>query len=430
MSVDYNYGTEMLSWLIDLLPVNRSLTGNGNRLTLNYLKNQIPELVITEIASGSAAFDWTVPDEWNIKSAYIEDLNGKRIVDFARSNLHVVGYSLPIDKTVSRAELDEHLHSLPDQPTAIPYVTSYYSKSWGFCISEEERVLLKDERYRVFIDSTLQPGHMTIGEILIPGNTKDEILLSTYICHPSMANNELSGPVLAVALAMWLKTLPNRKYTYRILFLPETIGSIYYISKHLKDLRNIKAGWVLTCMGDERSYSYLPSRDGNTLADKVSLQVLKDLEIDFKHYSWLDRGSDERQYCAPGIDLPVCSIMRTKYGEYLEYHTSLDNLDLVTSKGLGESFEVMAEAISMLENNGTYQVNVLCEPQLGKRGLYPNLSTKNSGLEIQNQMNVISFLDGYHDVLEISAKCEMKFASVISILEKLKEHSLINEITR
>jgi aminopeptidase-like protein len=424
--VNDDYSTEMLSWLIALLPVNRSLTGDGNRITLNFLKKQIPELLITEIPSGTTAFDWTVPDEWNVKAAYIEDSKGNRIVDFAKSNLHVVGYSLPVDKTVSRAELNQHLHSLPDQPTAIPYVTSYYSKYWGFCISEEERALLKDEQYRVFIDSTLQPGNMTIGEILIPGDTTDEILLSTYICHPSMANNELSGPVLAVALAKWLKTFENRKYTYRIVFLPETIGSIYYISQHFEELRNIKAGWVLTCMGDERSYSYLPSRDGNTLADRVSLQVLKDLELNFKNYSWFDRGSDERQYCAPGIDLPVCSVMRTKYGEYPEYHTSLDNLDVVTSKGLGESFKIMAEIISTLEYNDIYRINVLGEPQLGKRGLYPNLGTKNSGLDIRDQMNVISYLDGYNDLLEIAVKCNLKFSRVRSIVETLSKFSLLD----
>jgi aminopeptidase-like protein len=340
----------MYNWAKELFPLNRSLTGDGVRDTLAFIKSYIPELRIHEVPSGTRAFDWEVPKEWNIRDAYIEDSEGHKIVDFKENNLHVVGYSLPINKTVSRNELDSYLTSLPDQPTAIPYVTSYYKPTSGFCISHEQREQLGPGPFQLYIDSKLSNGQMTYGEVFIEGETSEEVLLSTYICHPSMANNELSGPVVTMALIEYLKSLPNRKYSYRILFTVETIGSIYFISRNLESLkRNIVAGWVLTCIGDNRTYSYVPSRQSDSYTNEISRRVLKDLREPFVEYSWLDRGSDERQYCSPGVDLPIGSLMRTKYGEYPEYHTSLDDMSVISPEGLVAGFKLLVRSVEILD---------------------------------------------------------------------------------
>ena len=420
-------GGEMYMWVNNLFSINRSLTGDGVRQTLQFLQDLIPEMKINEVASGTQAFDWIIPKEWNVAEAYIADLAGNRIIDFNNNNLHLMGYSTPINDIFTRDQLEAHLYSLEDQPGAIPYVTSYYEENWGFCLTHNQRQKLGDGPFRVIIDSKLTLGSMTYGEIFLPGQTNEEILLSTYICHPSMANNELSGPAVAVALARWLKSLPIRKYSYRIVFLPETIGSIYYISQHLDSLKlRVKAGWVLTCIGDDGNYSYVPSRQGNTLTDKISRKVLQSRGFDYREYSFLDRGSDERQYCFPGVDLPVGSLMRSKYGEYPEYHTSLDDLDLVSPTGLQGGFEVVREAITTLETTKYWKINTICEPQLGKRGLYPNTSSKKSGQSVHNQMNVITYLDGLHDVEEISAICGIPIIEVEEIIARLFEAKLVS----
>ena len=420
-------GNEMFLWMADLFSINRSLTGNGVRQTLGYLSDLVPEMKIVEVTSGTQAFDWVIPREWNVKDAYIADMSGNKIIDFATNNLHLMGYSIPINEIFTREQLDSHLYSLEDQPNAIPYVTSYYEENWGFCLSHTQRLNLGDGPFEVVIDSELKLGSMTYGEIYIPGKSSEEILLSTYICHPSMANNELSGPVVTVALARWLKSLPSRKYSYRFVFLPETIGSIYYISQNLQNLKEkVKAGWVLTCIGDDRNYSYVPTRQGNTLTDKVSRKVLESRGFEYREYAFLDRGSDERQYCFPGVDLPIGSLMRSKYGEYPEYHTSLDNLNFVTPTGLQGGFEVVRDAITVLETTKYWKINTICEPQLGKRGLYPNTSSKKSGQSVHNQMNVITYLDGLHDVEEISEICGIAVRDVEEVIEQLLKANLVD----
>ncbi len=358
---------------------------------------------IFEVPSGTKVFDWEVPKEWNIKDAYIEDSSGEKIVDFKKNNLHVLGYSTPMDEYLSLDELLEIVYTQPDQPDVIPYVTSYYKERRGFCMSENQKKSLKNGKYHCVIDSELKDGSLTYGEIIIPGQTEEEILLSTYICHPSMANNEVSGPCVTINLAKWINSIENRRYTYRILFIPETIGSITYLSKNLDVMKkNTIAGFVLSCVGDDRTYSYVESKYANTLTDRVIQNVLKYHYTDYKRYSFLQRGSDERQYNAPGIDLPVCSICRSKYGEYPEYHTSADNLDLISQKGLQGTFELMKKCIIALEYNQYYKVTCLGEPQLGKRGLYPTVSQKGTYGGVRLLTNFVAYADGKNDLIEIA----------------------------
>lgn len=412
----------------ELFPICRSITGNGVRQTLNIIQRDLPEVKIYEVPSGETVFDWTVPKEWNIKDAYVIDPDGSKIIDFQRSNLHVVGYSTPINKTVSLNELQDHLYSLPEQPSAIPYITSYYQERWGFCLTHAQRESLKPGEYRVVIDSELTNGSLTYGELIIPGAQNQEVFLSTYICHPSLGNNELSGPVVTTYLAKWLLT-QKRKYTYRIIFIPETIGSIVYLSRNLDEMKsNIIAGFNVTCVGDNNGYSYLPSRQENTLADQVALHVLKNTHPDFHQYSFLDRGSDERQYCSPGVDLPVVSVMRSKYGTYPEYHTSLDDMDFISPAGLQGSYDILKRCIECIEANERLKVTVLGEPQLGKRGLYPTISTKKSGEQVRDMMNLISYADGSRSTLEIAEVINVPMWKLTPIIEKLKSESLLIEV--
>jgi len=427
-----NNGEKIYGWVRDLFPICRSLTGDGVRETLSYIQNILPEMKVCSVPSGTRAFDWTVPDEWNISEAFIETNNGERVVDFHANNLHVVGYSEPVDCEMTFRELDKHLYSLPEQPDAIPYITSYYQKRWGFCLTETQRNLLRkkpDEIYRVKINTDLRPGELNYGELIIPGRLEKEVLLSTYVCHPSMANNELSGPCLAAALAEYIRNQKDRVFTYRILFLVETLGSIVYLSKnHMEMKKNTLAGFVLTCVGDNRKYSYIASRWGNTLADKIAKHSLTHHVGSFDEYSFLQRGSDERQYCSVGIDLPVCSVCRSKYGEYPEYHTSLDNLDLVSPEGLQGSFDLYCKIIMYLENNKVYRCNVKCEPQLGKRGLYPTLSTKETYSITRNMMNLIAYADGNHTLLEIAELIGVSMGTLIPIAKQLTEGGVFEEL--
>jgi aminopeptidase-like protein len=422
-------GSDLHRWATELFPICRSLTGDGVRTTLAYLKALLPSLDIHEVPTGTRALDWTVPDEWNIRDAYIADLDGHRLVDFRESNLHVVGYSQPIDQVMNRDELEPHLHSLAGQPDAIPYVTSYYTRTWGFCLTHLHREQLGSGPFRVHIDATLAPGSLTYADVVIPGETDDEVLLSTYVCHPSMANNELSGPVVTVALGRWLASLPSRRFTYRLVFAPETIGSIVYLSRHLDHLRaRIRAGWVVTCIGDDRAYSYVPSRLGGTLADRVSRSVLDASAPGWVEYSFLDRGSDERQWCSPGADLPVCSVMRSKYGTYPEYHTSLDGLDVVTPAGLQGGFDILRRCIELLESNRRWRSVLPGEPQLGPRGLYPTTSYKGSAASARAMMNVLAYCDGDHDVMHLAERTGVDTTTVSEILGRLAVAGVIRPI--
>lgn len=410
-----------------LFPICRSLTGDGVRESLQIIAEYIP-LTIHSVPTGTNVFDWEVPREWNIRDAYVEDKNGTRIIDFKNNNLHVMGYSVPVDKWVDLPELQEHLYSLEELPNAIPYITSYYSENWGFCVEYQNRCAFKEGKYHVVIDSTLAAGELNYGELIIPGKSEKEIFLSTYICHPSMANNELSGPVMATALAKWLSETP-RQYTYRIVLIPETIGSITYLSKNLDIMKNnIIAGFNITCVGDDGPYSYLMSRYGNTMADKVAKNVLHFSHPDFLTYSFLERGSDERQYCSPGVDLPVVTVMRSKYGTFPEYHTSLDNLDFVSGEGLGGTFKVYQDCIEMLEKNAVYKVTCLGEPQLGKRGLYPNVSTKASTATVEDMMNLIAYADGTNDLIDISNMINTPVSRLVPIVQNLVAEGLLAEI--
>lgn len=421
-------GREMYEFAGKLFPIGRSLTGEGVRRSLGMIKELIPELEIKEVPSGTQVFDWTVPQEWEIRAAYIEDETGKRIVDYAENNLHVIGYSTPVDRYVDLEELLQYIRVEEEQPDVIPYVTSYYSPRYGFCMTKRQRDALKPGTYHMVIDSRLFDGVLNYAELLLPGKSSKEVLLSTYICHPSMANNELSGPVLATWLVKWLKTL-DRNLSYRIVIVPETIGSIAYLSRNLDAMReNTIAGYVLTCVGDDRTYSYLESRNGGTLADRALQNVLKDVYPEYMTYSYLERGSDERQYNAPGVDLPVCDFCRSKYGEYPEYHTSADDMTLISPEGLAGSYRVMTQVLAALEFNRYYKVNCLCEPQLGKRGLYPTESRKGIYHEVKKLTNFIAYADGRRDLIEIGAKIGVPLEELIPMVEKLTAAGLLDVV--
>lgn len=413
-------GKRMYALAGRLFPICRSITGEGFRKSLNILCEEVPDIKVYEVPSGTPVFDWVVPKEWNIRGGGIYRCNGEKVIDFEDSNLHIIGYSTPIHDIVSREKLLEHIHTQPDQPDLIPYITSYYKERWGFCMSENQKKTLTDEKYRVEIDSSFKDGSLTYGDLLIPGESEKEILITTYLCHPSMANNELSGPAVIVELMKYVQQLANRRYSYRFVINPETIGSITYLSRNLETLqKNVVAGFVLSCVGDDRTYSYIESKHGFTLADRVLQNVLRFHYPNYKHYSFLKRGSDERQYNSAGVDLPVCGFCRSKYEEYPEYHTSADNMELISPEGLLGAYEVMEKVINTLENNYHFRMNCVCEPQLGKRGLYPTISQKGTYGAVKTLTNFIAYADGRSDLIDISNIINVPTTELITIKEKL-----------
>ncbi|EAI7252700.1 DUF4910 domain-containing protein [Campylobacter lari] len=414
----------------ELFPICRSITGEGFRQSLKILDEAMGGgiLKIHSIASGSKVFDWEVPAEWEINDAFIITPNGEKICDFKQNNLHVLNYSEGINDEISLDELQEHLYSIEDYPDAIPYVTSYYKRRWGFCIKHKDRVKLKEGKYKVFIDAKHhENGVLNYADLLIPStqDAKDEILISSYLCHPSMANNELSSPIVATFLAKWLLGLEERKYNYRFIFTPETIGSIVYLSKHLKHLQKYtKAGFALSCIGDDNAYSLIHTPSENTLADKVALYTLKE-KNNFKEFSFLDRGGNERQFCAPLVNLPVVGVCRTRFSDYKEYHTSKDDLNFISEKGLQGGLKAMQEIIMNLEINEIYQNTVFCEPNLGKRDLYHTINTSLTNSQIPISCNFLAYCDGQNDVLDIASKINIQAYELKNLIEKLKFSGLI-----
>ena len=416
----------------NLFPICRSLTGRGIKKTLKIIKNEFSDLKIYSIPSGTKVFDWNVPSEWNVTDAYVLDKDNKKIINFKLNSLHLIGYSIPVNKILNKIQLFKNLYSLPKQPEAIPYITSYYKKYWGFCITHNKKIEFdkkykKNDKFKVIIKSNLNSnGNLNYGELIIPGKSKQEILISTYICHPSMANNELSGPIVAMSLIKHFKKFKKLNKTIRFIFIPETIGSITYLSKNLNNLKsNVIGGYNLSCIGDERQHSCMLSKYENSPSDKALLEAYKKLKIKFKLYSFLKRGSDERQYNSPGIDLPITSIFRSKYGEYPEYHTSLDDFNLVTIKGVKGGFKVAKKAIEILLNNIIPKNKILCEPQMGKRGLYPNLSTKSGSKKSKIYMNFLQYADGKNDLKFIAKKIKINLRSAKKKYIFLKKNNLI-----
>lgn len=418
----------LLKFCRDLYTLPRSLSGHGVVQTLEYIQKIVP-FEIKKIKSGTKVFDWIVPAEWNIRDGYVIDLNsGIKVIDFKIQNLHVIGYSDSIDREVTFDELEKHLYYIEDQPDAIPYVTSYYSRRWGFCIAYNEfKNLDKRSKYKVYIDSDFnEKGDLSYAEFYIKGKVSKEIFFSSYVCHPQMVNNELSGPAVLTGIANQLKHSENY-YSYRFVLIPETIGSIAYLSLNLDQLKqNVVGGYNITCVGDERGWGLVPSRYGNNISDIIADYVLNQSGKTFTKFSWLDRGSDERQYCSPNVDLPMSSITRSKYGEYPEYHTSLDNFDLVTENGLNESLEIYLKCIEVFEKNRFMpKINVYCEPQLGTRGLYPTISKRGSTISVKNLMNFISYCDGKNTILEISKICNIDFFECYEYYNNLKNNNLM-----
>jgi len=423
-------GNEMYDLMKRLYPICRSITGDGVRQTLKIIKKLIP-IEIKEVPTGKKVFDWTIPKEWNIKDAYIKDLKGKKIVDFKKSNLHVLNYSKPINKKMNLIELKKHLFTLPEHPDWIPYLTSYYKENWGFCITQKQFEKLKEDTYEVFIDSELKDGHLTYGEYLIKGKSKDEVLISTYLCHPSLCNDNLSGVVLTTFLAKYLK---NKKlnFSYRFLFIPETIGAITWLNINEKNLSKIKHGLVVTCVGDSGNLTYKKTRRGNAEIDKIVEKILFESENQFTICDFFPSGSDERQYCSAGFNLPVGSLMRTPYGRFPEYHTSADDLKFVKPKYLADTYEKYIEIFNILENNGTYlNQNPKCEPQLGKRGLYRMIGAqktqeKNDAFVSELAMLwVLNMSDGKNSLLDIAIKSNLSFKEIKIAADALLKNKLL-----
>ena len=416
----------MIEFAKSIYPIHRSITGKGVLKTLSKVKKKLPNLKISNFSSGSKVFDWQIPPEWNITEGYIAKLNGEKIIDFKKNNLRVVSYSTPINKIISKNQLLKHIHTIPNKKNSIPYVTSYYKKYWGFCLKHNELKLLKDKRYKVVISSKFNSkGKLHYGEYFIKGRTKKELIIHTYICHPQLANNETSGPVVVTYLAKFFYKKYNN-LSLRFLFLPETIGAIAYLKHNINKLKeNVIGGYVITCVGDEKNYSFLETKDRNSLSNKIAFKTFKQENIKFKNYHFLDRGSDERQYNSPGIDLPIASIMRSKYGKYSEYHTSDDDFKLVTNKGLKDSYKIIKKIIQNFDEQIIPISTYKCEPFLSKRKLYPTLSTGYLGKFYKNITDLIAYSDGKRTLNDISKILKIRIKDLMKIYILLKKNKLL-----
>jgi aminopeptidase-like protein len=418
---------ELTDLMAKLYPICRSITGNGFRETLRIIQEYIP-LTMHEIPTGTKVFDWTVPNEWNIKDAYVKNSKGERVIDFKESNLHVVGYSVPVKIRMPLSELKKHLHSLPDHPDWIPYRTSYYKENWGFCLSHNKLLELQEDTYEAHIDSTLKEGHLTYGEYYIKGRVAEEVLLSCHACHPSLCNDNVSGMALTALLGRYLSSL-SLHYSYRILFIPGTIGSITWLSLNEAGVSNIKHGLVVTCVGDPGMSTYKRSRIGNAGIDVAVEHVLKHSGNSYRAVDFSPYGYDERQYCSPGFNLPVGCLQRTPHGEYPEYHTSADNCDFVKPEYLADSFIKYLSVLNVLENNKTFlNTNPKCEPQLGKRGLYT--ATGGQSHAVVDQMALLwalNFSDGQHTLLDIAERSGVRFDEIYEASRALIGAGLLKE---
>lgn len=421
-------GMEMHGLITELYPICRSITGNGFRESMQLLKKYIP-LETHEVTSGTQVYDWTVPKEWNIRDAFVKNSKGEKVIDFKRSNLHLVSYSVPIHKKVLLNELREHLFSLTEHPDWIPYRTSYYQENWGFCVSHQTLKSLVDEEYEVYIDSSLEQGYLTYGEYYLAGKTSDEVLISTHCCHPSLCNDNLSGMALATFLANHLSSL-SLIYSYRFIFIPATIGSITWLQLNENQVSRIKHGLVVACVGDSGKSTYKKSRRGDAEVDKAVMHVLKHSGQEYEIIDFYPYGYDERQYCSPGFNLPFGSLTRTPNNRYPEYHTSADSLDFVKPEFLADSFLKYLKVINILEKNKKYiNINPKCEPQLGKRGLYGAFGGKKDPEQYELAMLwVLNYSDGQHTILDIAEKSGYPFEVIHKVAEVLVEVNLLNKV--
>jgi aminopeptidase-like protein len=419
-----------------LWPLNRSITGNGLRESLRILQELIP-VELVEVPTGTKVLDWQVPLEWNIEDAYLLDPSGKKAVDFKKSNLHVINYSEPVESEMTLEELEPHLHSIREQPDAIPYITSYYRQRWGFCLTHNQRRMLTPGKYKAVIKSSLKSGAMTYGHLVLPsteGETR-EILLTSYLCHPSMGNNELAGPICCALIYQQLKAMDTRRFNYRFVLAPETIGAIAYLAKYGDKMKqNCHAGYVITCCGTDHDFTYKMSRRGNTAADRCAIHALQhycaSTKSKFQTVEFTPQGSDERQYCSPGYDLPVGSLMRAMYGTYPEYHTSLDSRELIRPESMLATVEVYMHALRSLEMNRTYlNTQPYGEPNLGSRGLYPTLSdVRERSDHLRLMLYILNMSDGKHDLCEIADRAGAPVWQAYSIAETLRQQNLLTAV--
>lgn len=421
-------GQGMHDLIRELYPLCRSITGNGLRESLKILQRHIP-LSLHEVPSGTRVFDWVVPREWNIRDAYIKNAAGDRVVDFQKQNLHVVNYSIPVQQTISREELAEHVFTLPESPDWIPYRTSYYKEQWGFCLSYRQWSTLLDPEYEVSIDSSLEPGHLTYGELYLPGQRMDEVLISIHSCHPSLCNDNLSGMAVGTWIAKMIQPLP-RRYSYRFLFLPATIGSITWLSRNESRVSAVRHGLVLANLGDDGYSTYKRSRRGNAEIDQAVLHILQHSGTNYDVMDFSPYGYDERQYCSPGFNLPVGCLMRTPHGRFPQYHTSADNLEFVHPFALADSLQKALATFFILEHNERYiNLNPKCEPQLGTRGLYHALGGQTA--EDQSELAMLWVLnasDGSQSLLDIADKSGLRFATIKRVTDVLLDHMLLARV--